>query len=66
MLEVKMNLMKIIKKRIKQNKEILKVYSIVGRDAYKEMFPNGVHEAMKNSAEEAYNENEKVVHNSKK
>ena len=30
------------KKRIKQNKEILKVYSIVGRDVFKEMFPNGV------------------------
>ena len=57
------------KKRIKQNKEILKVYSIVGRDAFKEMFPNGVHEALKNSAEEAYNENKKIqptVHNSEK
>jgi hypothetical protein len=30
------------------------------------MFPNGVHDAIKNSAEEAYNENEKTVHNSKK
>ena len=52
------------KKRIKQNKGILKLYNTVGRDNFKEMFPNGVHEAIKNSAEEAYNENEKVVHNS--
>ena len=44
------------KKRIKQNKEILKVYSIVGRDVFKEMFPNGVEEALKNT--------EKIVHNS--
>ena len=54
------------KKRIKQNKDILKLYNTVGRDNFKEMFPNGVHEALKNSAEEAYNENEKAVHNSKK
>ena len=54
------------KKRIKQNKDILKLYNTVGRDNFKEMFPNGVHEALKNSAEEAYNENEKVVHNSEK
>ena len=45
------------KKRIKQNNKILEVYKTVGRDAFKEMFPNGVHEALKNSAEEAYNEN---------
>ena len=54
------------RKRLKQNSEILKLYSVVGLDAFKEMFPNGVGEALKNSAEEAYNENEKVVHNSKK
>ena len=47
------------RKRLKQNNEILKVYNTVGRDNFKEMFPNGVHEALKNSAEEAYNENEK-------
>ncbi len=54
------------RKRIKQNKQILDLYNTVGRDNFKEMFPNGVHEAIKNSAEEAYNENAKVVHNSKK
>jgi hypothetical protein len=54
------------KKRIKQNKDILKLYNTVGRDTFKEMFPGGVKEALKNSAEEVYNENEKAVHNSKK
>ena len=54
------------RKRLKQNKGILKLYNTIGRDNFKEMFPNGVHEALKNSAEEAYNENEKAVHNSKK
>jgi len=48
------------KKRLKQNKEILKLYNTVGRDAFKELFPNGLGEALKNSAEEAYNENEKA------
>ena len=47
------------RKRLKQNKGILKLYNTVGRDAFKEMFPGGVHEALKNSAEEVYNENEK-------
>ena len=49
------------KKRLKQNERILKVYKTVGRDVFKEMFPNGVHEAIKNSAEEAYNENAKEL-----
>jgi len=44
------------KKRLKQNKDILKLYNTVGRDNFKEMFPNGVEEALKNT--------EKVVHNS--
>ena len=47
------------RKRLKQNSEILKLYNTVGLDAFKEMFPNGVGEALKNSAEEAYNENAK-------
>ena len=41
------------KKRQKQNKAILKVYNTVGRDNFKEMFPNGVLEAIKNSEQEA-------------
>jgi len=49
------------KKRLKQNEQILKLYSTIGRDAFKEMFPAGVHEALKNSTEEAYNENEKEL-----
>ena len=36
------------KKRLKQNKAILKLYNTVGLDAFKEMFPAGVGEALKN------------------
>jgi len=39
------------RKRIKQNEQILKVYNTVGRDNFKEMFPNGVQEALKASTE---------------
>ena len=39
------------KKRIKQNKGILNLYFTVGRDNFKEMFPNGVQEALKTSTE---------------
>ena len=49
------------RKRLKQNKDILKLYNTVGRDNFKEMFPNGIHEALQGSAEEAYNENEKQL-----
>ena len=63
------------RKRLKQNKEILKLYNTVGLDAFKEMFPAGVGEAIKNveikSIEdkteskdlqvEAYNENAKEL-----
>ena len=34
------------KKRLKQNEGILKLYNTVGRDNFKEMFPNGVAEAL--------------------
>ena len=34
------------KERLKTNKKILKLYSTVGRDAFQEMFPNGVGEAL--------------------
>ena len=44
------------KERLKQNKSILKLYNTVGRDNFKQMFPNGVQEALKNT--------EEVVHNS--
>jgi len=36
------------KKRLKQNEGILKLYNTVGRDVFKEMFPGGVGEALKN------------------
>ena len=49
------------KKRLKQNKQIIDLYFTVGRDNFKEMFPNGVQEALKNSAEEVYNENAKEL-----
>jgi len=45
------------KNRLKANKKIMKIYFKVGREAFKEMFPNGVHEALENSAEEIFNEN---------
>tara|TARA_R110002033_G_scaffold156042_1_gene192297 strand:- start:276 stop:548 length:273 start_codon:yes stop_codon:yes gene_type:complete len=45
------------KKRLKTNKSILKLYSTVGRDNFKEMFPNGVQEALKNSTEQVNTKN---------
>jgi len=45
------------KLRQKQNRKLLKMYNTIGRDAFKELFPAGVGEALKNSSEEAYNEN---------
>ena len=35
------------RKRLKQNKGILKLYNTIGRDNFKEMFPGGVGEALK-------------------
>ena len=43
------------KKRQKQNKEIVKIYTIAGRDGFKAMFPNGVQEALKNAEAEKAN-----------
>ena len=39
------------KKRLKQNEQILKLYKTVGRDNFKEMFPNGIQEAIKKAEE---------------
>ena len=36
-----------------QNSEILKLYKTVGRDNFKQMFPNGIVEAIKKADEEA-------------
>jgi hypothetical protein len=54
------------KKRLKQNKGILKLYNTIGRDAFKEMFPNGVQEALENTnnTQEEIGTEDKVVHNS--
>ena len=41
------------KKRQKQNKEIVKIYATAGRDNFKQMFPNGIAEAIKNADEKA-------------
>ena len=49
------------KKRLKQNSEIVKLYTTVGRDNFKEMFPNGVLEAIKNSEKEAEKANAKTL-----
>ena len=43
------------KKRLKQNEGILKLYNTIGRDAFKEMFPGGVEEALKNAEVEKTN-----------
>ena len=40
------------KKRLKQNEQILKLYNTVGRDVFKEMFPNGIEEAVFEKQEE--------------
>ena len=39
------------RKRLKQNKGILKLYNTIGRDNFKEMFPNGIQEAIKKAEE---------------
>ncbi len=35
------------KKRLKQNKDMMKLYHSVGRDMFRTMFPQGVGEALK-------------------
>jgi len=49
------------KKRLKQNEQIIKLYNQVGRDNFKEMFPNGIVEAIKNADEEAEKANAKSL-----
>ena len=44
------------KSRLRQNKQVMKMYDTVGRDGFKEMFPNGVHEALESSAKEVLSE----------
>ena len=49
------------KKRLKQNEQIIKLYNQVGRDNFKQMFPNGIVEAIKNADEEAEKANVKSL-----
>ena len=49
------------RKRLKQNEGILKLYKTVGRDNFKQMFPNGIVEAIKNADEEAEKANAKSL-----
>tara|TARA_R100000541_G_scaffold5304_1_gene12764 strand:- start:175 stop:423 length:249 start_codon:yes stop_codon:yes gene_type:complete len=49
------------KKRQKQNKEIVKIYATAGRDNFKQMFPNGIAEAIKNSEKEAEKANAETL-----
>jgi len=44
------------KSRLRTNKKIMKMYKTIGLDGFKEIFPNGVHEALESSAEEIHNE----------
>ena len=37
--------------RLKQNRQILKLYNTVGREQFQQMFPNGVKEALEASTE---------------
>ena len=37
------------RKRLKQNNQIMKLYNTIGLDAFKEMFPAGIVEALKNN-----------------
>ena len=45
------------KNRLRSNKKVLKLYRTYGREAFQMMFPNGVSEALENSTEQIYNEN---------
>ena len=45
------------KQRLKQNKQVLKLYNSVGRDAFKEMFPEGIEYKVFEKVEE----DEKVI-----
>ena len=47
--------------RLRQNKEILKTYFTYGRDAFKDMFPDGVSEALQNSIAEDKKANAKKL-----
>tara|TARA_R100000541_G_C1829338_1_gene73819 strand:- start:64 stop:285 length:222 start_codon:yes stop_codon:yes gene_type:complete len=39
------------KTRLKQNEQTIKLYTTIGRDNFKQMFPKGIKEALKSSQE---------------
>ena len=47
--------------RLKQNKQTTKLYNTVGRDNFKQMFPNGITEAIKNADAEAEKANAETL-----
>ena len=49
------------RKRLKQNKDIMKLYKSIGIDAFQEMFPNGVAEAANAALQEHAVESETIV-----
>ena len=49
------------RKRLKTNESIIKLYFTVGRDNFKEMFPNGVKEALKKAEEAAEKANAETL-----
>ena len=42
--------------RLKQNEQTIKLYNTIGRDNFKQMFPNGIVEAIKNADAEKLGE----------
>lgn len=52
------------KNRLKSNKKIVKLYKQYGREAFKQMFPNGVSEALENNAEQIQNGSDSNVETS--
>jgi hypothetical protein len=52
------------KNRLKSNKKIVKLYKQYGREAFKQMFPNGVSEALENNAGQTQNESNSNVETS--
>ena len=48
------------KQRLRTNKKVMELYNKIGRDACKELFPDGIQAALNASAEEINNENVKA------
>jgi len=50
--------------RLKRNKDILKTYAAVGREAFREMFPNGVADAITEAQAQMVKEKEEEAEQS--